>query len=235
MARANQDFAVLTAFFAMKLVDRHGGRITGAGAPLKLGRSAPGLTLGPQRFQFSSIANPPNYRLNMTDMPTVAEQLRTAREARNLSVAEVAEITKIRSDHIRALEEGNFDVFVAPVYIRGFARTYATLLKLDVPEITQALAVELGQTEKFAEPPPLSKERKGALDFIMLQLSKLNWQKGAIVLGGAAVVGILIVAVWLWRRQRNADPTAGLPPAVYQPVRRPAGETLPLPSPAPRR
>ena len=63
-------------------------------------------------------------------MPTVAEQLRAAREAKNLSVNEVAEITKIRTDHIRALEEGNFDIFVAPVYIRGFARTYATLLKL---------------------------------------------------------------------------------------------------------
>jgi cytoskeletal protein RodZ len=168
-------------------------------------------------------------------MPTVAEQLRTAREARKLSVTEVAEITKIRSDHIRALEEGNFDVFVAPVYIRGFTRTYATLLKLDVPEIIQALTVELGQTEKFAEPPALSREGKGALDFVMLQLSKVNWQKGAVVLGGLAVVGILILAVWLWRRQRNADPSAGLPPAVYQPARRPAGTTLPLPAPAPRK
>jgi cytoskeletal protein RodZ len=186
-------------------------------------------------FQFSGIANRPKFRLHMADMPTVAEQLRTAREARKLSVTEVAEITKIRTDHIRALEEGNFDVFVAPVYIRGFTRTYATLLKLDVPEIIQALAVELGQTEKFAEPPPLSKERKGALDFIMLQLSKLNWQKGAVVLGGVAAIGIFVLAVWLWRRQRNADPSAGLPPAVYQPAHRPAGETLPLPAPAPRR
>ena len=168
-------------------------------------------------------------------MPTVAEQLRAARETRKLSVTEVAEITKIRTDHIRALEEGNFDVFVAPVYIRGFTRTYATLLKLDVPEIIQALTVELGQTEKFAEPPPLSKEKKGALDFMMLQLSKVNWQKGVVGLGGVAVIGILIMAVWLWRRQRNADPSAGLPPARYQPARPPAGETLPLPAPAPRK
>ena len=41
----------------------------------------------------SSIANPPNFQFNMADMPTVAEQLRTAREARQLSVIEVAEIT----------------------------------------------------------------------------------------------------------------------------------------------
>jgi len=166
-------------------------------------------------------------------MPTVAEQLRTAREARNLSIAEVAEITKIRTDHIRALEEGNFDVFVAPVYIRGFARTSATLLKLNVPEIIESLAAELGQTEKFAEPPPLSKQRKGVLDFMTLQLSKVNWQRSAMGLGVVAAIGLLIVAVWYWRRQRNADPSAGLPPAVYKPAQRPAGEKLPLPAPAP--
>ena len=64
-------------------------------------------------------------------MSTVAEQLRAAREAKNLSVEQIAEITKMRSDHVRALEEGNYGAFSAPVYIRGFVRTYSRLLKLD--------------------------------------------------------------------------------------------------------
>src|SRR6266404_9003813 len=68
-------------------------------------------------------------------MSTVAEQLHLAREAKNLTVHQVAEVTKIRTDHIRALEEGNFNIFSAPVYIKGFVRTYATLLKLDVAEV----------------------------------------------------------------------------------------------------
>jgi len=66
-------------------------------------------------------------------MSTVAEQLRQAREARHLTVQQAAEITKIRTDHLRALEEGNFEVFSAPVYIRGFVRSYSTLLKMEVP------------------------------------------------------------------------------------------------------
>jgi phosphoglycolate phosphatase-like HAD superfamily hydrolase/transcriptional regulator with XRE-family HTH domain len=114
-------------------------------------------------------------------MPTVAEQLRAARESKNLTIQQVAEITKIRTDHIRALEEGNFDMFVAPVYIRGFTRTYATLLKLDVPQLIKALELELGQTEKFAEPPRLSDNKKGALDFVMLQFSKVNLRRGGVV------------------------------------------------------
>src|SRR5437762_4899716 len=91
-------------------------------------------------------------------MSTVAEQLRKGREAQNLSVQQIAEITKIRTDHIRALEEGNFDIFSAPVYIRGFIRSYSTLLKLDVPQVMAALDLELGKNKKFSEPPPLSGE-----------------------------------------------------------------------------
>ena len=149
-------------------------------------------------------------------MPTVAEQLRTAREAKNLSIHEVAEITKIRGDHIRALEEGNFDIFVAPVYIRGFTRTYATLLKLDVPQIIKALELELGKTEKFAEPPRLSENKKGALDFVMLQFSKVNLRRGGIVLGILIAAGIVYLAFWLAKRNHKADPSQGLPPARYQ-------------------
>src|ERR1700743_4005340 len=116
-------------------------------------------------------------------MPTVAEQLRQAREAQKLTSPEVAEITKIRSDHIRALEEGNFNVFSAPVYIRGFVRTVSTLLKLDVPQVMSNLEGELGQTVKFREPPPLPAQPQTPGDFVMLQLSTVHWRKGGVIFG----------------------------------------------------
>ena len=50
-------------------------------------------------------------------MPTVAEQLRQGREQRKLDVYQVAEITKIKTDHIRALEENNFNCFTAPAIV----------------------------------------------------------------------------------------------------------------------
>ena len=171
----------------------------------------------------------------MARMPTVAEQLRATREARKLTVHEIAETTKIRTDHIRALESGDFNVFTAPVYIRGFVRTYATLLKMDVPQVMAALDHELGQTEKFSEPPPLSSAPRGFLDFFMLQLSRVNWQKGLIVLIGAALILVALVVIWAWRKHRLADPLSDLSPAVYQSAPQQSGETLPLPAPAPGR
>lgn len=161
-------------------------------------------------------------------MSTVAEQLRQAREAKKLTIQELAEITKIRSDHIRALEEGNFNVFSAPVYIRGFVRTVSTLLKLDVPQVMSNLEAELGQTVKFREPPPLTDQPKTIVDFVMLQLSKVNWRGSAVVVGGLAVIAIVVLVVAISRHARKVDPYAGLKPGVYQSSN--SGETLPLPA-----
>ncbi len=160
-------------------------------------------------------------------MPTVAEQLRAAREARKLTVNHVADKTKIRTDHIRALEEGNFSVFSAPIYIRGSVKNYAALLKLDVPKILADLDAELKGTEKFSEPPPLVEEANKPLDRVLYLLSKLN-MKAALVAGG--VLGIIIL-IWIVsavvKHSNSKDPLAGLPPAVYQPAN--SGDTLPLP------
>lgn len=164
-------------------------------------------------------------------MSTVAENLRQARETKNLTIHQIAEVTKIRTDHIRALEQGDFNVFSAPVYIRGFVRCYATLLKMDVPQTMAALDLELGKTEKFSEPPPLSGPKRGPLDFVMLQLSKVDWRKGLIAL--CVLVGIVIVAsvgIALWR-QRTHDPLRSVKPGMYEPAQK-SGETLPVPKKA---
>jgi cytoskeletal protein RodZ len=161
-------------------------------------------------------------------MSTVAEQLRSAREARKLTILQVAETTKMRTDHIRALEEGDFNVFSAPIYIRGSVKNYAMLLKLDVPQIMAVLDAELGRTEKFSEPPPLTEASKTPLDRLMFVLSKFSWRVG---LAGGAVVAVLLVVVLVSmarRHHRHSDPLAGLPPAVYQSTN--SGDTLPLAS-----
>jgi cytoskeletal protein RodZ len=160
-------------------------------------------------------------------MPTVAEQLRAAREAKRLTVQQVADSTKIRTDHIRALEEGNFNRFPAPIYIRGSVKNYATMLKMDVPQITAALEAELKGTEKFSEPPPLVETSKSPLDHVMFLLSKVSG-KMALVGGGILIIVLAVVlAGWMWRHHKKHNPLANLPPAVYQPAS--SGDTLPLP------
>jgi cytoskeletal protein RodZ len=160
-------------------------------------------------------------------MPTVAEQLRTAREAKKLTVQQVADATKIRTDHLRALEDGNFNTFSAPIYIRGSVKNYATMLKLDVAQIMAALDAELKGTEKFSEPPPLVEASKSPIDHMMFLLSKVNVK---VATTGGGILGITLMVVfigWAWRHHQHGNPPTGLAPAVYQSSN--SGETLPLP------
>ena len=164
-------------------------------------------------------------------MSTVAEQLRQAREGQHLSLSQVAEITKIRSDHLGALEEGNFEVFPAAVYVRGSVRTYATLLKLELPPLMAALDAELRQNKGFSDPTALSQEARGFTDLLMLQLSKMDLK--TMVWAVSGVVGLLAITsgYFIWRHHRSVDPLRDLKPGLYQSNQSLSGQTLPLPAP----
>jgi cytoskeletal protein RodZ len=159
-------------------------------------------------------------------MANVGEQLRQAREALGWSVGDVAESTKIKSEHIRALEAGDYESFAAPIYIRGFVRTYATLLKLDTLAVMADLDVELAQTAKFRDGTGASLSPGGGL---MFRLSRLNWR---FILPVLALVLVALAAVWglrRWQERRHADPLRDLSPGLYQPADETSGQTLPLP------
>ena len=183
-----------------------------------------------REFKNSRIAKIARRSFYGREMPTVAEQLRQGREAQNLTVNRAAEITKIKTDHLRALEEGNYEAFSAPVYIRGFARSYAMLLKLDVTQFMATLDAELAQTQKFREPPSLIPQKHGWLDFFMLQLSKLNWRVLVAVVAVIGVAGLVMVVVRFWTQHPAKDPLSDLGPGLYQTPSNEVSVTLPLPT-----
>jgi cytoskeletal protein RodZ len=160
-------------------------------------------------------------------MPTVAEQLRGAREARKLTIEQVAEMTKIRTDRVRALEAGQYTAFSATIYIRGSVKIYAKLLKLDEATLLGALNAELKSTDKFSEPPPLVETRKTFIDTLMMLWARLNWKVGVAGVVVVAVIVVVAITIGVVRHQQKVDPLKNLPPAVYQGGN--SGDTLPLP------
>ncbi|HXV67611.1 MAG TPA: RodZ domain-containing protein [Nitrospira sp.] len=64
-------------------------------------------------------------------MESVGEFFRQVRETKGLTVDEVASKTRIRSDFVKALEDGNFAKLPDQVFARGFVRSYARSLGLD--------------------------------------------------------------------------------------------------------
>jgi flagellar biosynthesis protein FlhG len=55
------------------------------------------------------------------------------REAQGLSIADVAERTKIGSFQLQGIEAQRFDVLPAPVYLRGFLKEFARVV--EVPDV----------------------------------------------------------------------------------------------------
>ncbi len=160
-------------------------------------------------------------------MGTVGDKLREAREMSKRTLRDMSEQTKIRADHLEALEEGRFEVFSAPVYIRGFVRSYAGALKLNVAETLSELDDELGQTEKFSEHPRLTDEKKSVVDFIMLQLSKVNWTVALPILFLALILLIAVFSYRIYTHSKTNDPLKDLGPGLYKAPE--TGETLPVP------
>ncbi|MFA6544706.1 MAG: helix-turn-helix domain-containing protein [Limisphaerales bacterium] len=161
---------------------------------------------------------------------SVGEQLRRARETQRLTVSQVADATKIKSDHILALEEGNYSPFSAPVYIRGHTKSLGRHYKLDVPNLLADLDAELAQTKNFSEPPSLIPREKGVLDWVTLQLSKLNLR---FLLPLILIALFLSLVAWgynAWRRNQSADPLVNLGQGYYKaPPDKRAVEYLPFP------
>jgi cytoskeleton protein RodZ len=67
-------------------------------------------------------------------MSSLGEAFRTAREARGLTLSDAAEHIHIRSVYLAAIESEDWPAIGAPVYVRGFIRTYARFLGLDPEE-----------------------------------------------------------------------------------------------------
>ena len=64
-------------------------------------------------------------------MDSVGEFFRQVRETKGLTVDEVASKTRIRTDFVKALEDGNFAKLPDQVFAKGFVRSYARSLGLD--------------------------------------------------------------------------------------------------------
>ena len=144
-------------------------------------------------------------------MVSVGDQLRLARETQGIGVPEIVDQTKMKTDQVHALENGEWTAFAAPVYTRGFVRNYATLLKLDVDSLLQDLEVEMGQSQarssKVAGEVPL---RSGLIDWLMLHFSSVNWRT---ILPILILVSIATGGYYAWdsfQRYNSTDHLQGL-------------------------
>lgn len=159
---------------------------------------------------------------------SVGERLRVAREAKNLSLDDVARQTRIPVRHLDHIEKGEWDALPAITYSVGFARSYANTVDLDGAqigaEVRQLLGgVRAGNTAAtpFYEPadparvPPRSIAIAAAVIAILLVIGYLVWRSGAVGEDSPADVAIT----------QTEEPAAADPAAPGQ--AQPAAAALP--------
>jgi cytoskeleton protein RodZ len=78
------------------------------------------------------------------ETPGIGERLRQAREAKGLSLDEVANQTRIPTRHLQHIEREEWDALPAVTYCVGFVRSYANTVGLDGAELGRELRDRLG-------------------------------------------------------------------------------------------
>jgi hypothetical protein len=86
----------------------------------------------PRRIEVPSTATPtPPPGIFSIDGEVNGQTLRRLREARRLTIDELAEATKIRRPYLAAIEEQDLDALPSRVYLRGFLTQIARVLRVD--------------------------------------------------------------------------------------------------------
>ena len=90
----------------------------------------------------------------------LGEWLRERREERGYDLDRVEQDTRIGRSYIDAIEHDQFELLPAPVYARGFVRSYARYLGLDVDEALARMPSDLPRPPGL-EPLPGLRRREG--------------------------------------------------------------------------
>ena len=68
-------------------------------------------------------------------MTPLGETLRSARQTKGITIEDAERVTRIPKKYLEALEVENYSILPAPVYARGFLRSYAGYLGLDAQDL----------------------------------------------------------------------------------------------------
>ncbi len=135
------------------------------------------------------------------------EQLAAARESHGMTVAEIARQLKLSPWQVEALEAGDYARLPGSVFVRGFIRNYARLVKLDPSSLVASVEPQMPTAA------PLSPtEEKHPVEIPFPGARRFNWYPYAI--GGVVVVAALAA----YEFYPKSSPEMPVPAAQVQPA-----------------
>lgn len=167
-------------------------------------------------------------------MPTLGEELRRRREERGVSLAEIAEATRIGTRFLKAIETDNFSILPGGIFTRSFIRAYAKHVGMDEdnaialylqqasgPSADQSSANEASSAQSYAEqaskrqtPPKVSvqkpsSERSRRVEPVSYHQSASRTSWPTIVIGAGIVIFIVIIVIALVKQLNQGAGDSG--------------------------
>jgi len=163
-------------------------------------------------------------------MPALGERFRAAREARGLSLSDVSEQIRIRSVYLAAIEDENWSAIGAPVYIRGFLKTYARFLGLDADEIVASFTDRPIPPAVESHEPPSRPSRQTSPPPAEAAPAPRNLTP---VLWLAALVAVALIAFVVYNELTIGTKSSGAVTALSSAAPSSAASSLPIALPSP--
>jgi cytoskeletal protein RodZ len=143
-------------------------------------------------------------------MAQLGEMLRSAREAKGVSLAQAEAATMIKRVYLQALEDDDHTLLPGAVYTKGFLRNYATYLGLDPNHVLSAYHREYPELSQDIVAPSAIKPH-GTSQLIT----------GGTLASAVLVLVIAFFSVYVYRQVqafRQASPAASTADAVATPT-----------------
>jgi cytoskeletal protein RodZ len=133
-------------------------------------------------------------------MPSIGQILKQARAKKKLTCSQAAAATRIKVQHIEALERDDFSRMAAPMYAKGFLKLYAESLGLNPIPLLRAYS-ELHEPKErvplLTDEPPSKKKEKTPWLRIAWEKVRPVWIRWRWRIAGAVGAVILVFALLL--------------------------------------
>ncbi|MDQ3322137.1 MAG: helix-turn-helix domain-containing protein [Acidobacteriota bacterium] len=133
---------------------------------------------------------------------TLGEKLRQAREARGISISEIAEQTRIAPLYIKSIEEDDYRTLPGGIFNKGFVKSYAKYVGIDEQEALQDYGALVG-SQNIQRTEDTKTYRPEVLTDDRASKSNLPTLIFAVVILGLMTFGILWLVSYLQNRQTD--------------------------------
>ena len=131
---------------------------------------------------------------NQFEPVSIGERLRLAREAKGLSLEDVANQTRIPIRHLQHIDREEWDALPAVTYCIGFVRSYATVVDLDGAELGRELRDRLGGVRTRA---PVAEYYQPA--------DPARVPPRSLALIAAIILAVLLIVFAVWRSSLDSE------------------------------